>query len=70
MPPRSRRHDREDEIELLHRARDGDVEQAALFFLAGDDQLARALFVDHRRVLRRAFEQRQRFVHAVGRRCG
>ena len=30
-------HDREDEIQLLFGARDGDVEKAALFFLAGDD---------------------------------
>src|ERR1043166_2466526 len=35
-------HDGEDEVELLLGARDGDVEEAPLLLLAGDDDLARA----------------------------
>src|SRR5436305_6833732 len=57
-------HHREDEVELLLRARHGDVEEPPLLLLAGDDELARAVVVDDWGVLDGALEQRQGLVHA------
>src|SRR5436190_17140321 len=43
------RHDREDEIELLLRPRDRDIEQTPLLLFAGNDDLARRLGSRRRR---------------------